>query len=580
MVSKFNSLKPLGRFLRPYTGYILIILVASLGSAVTLLSFGMGLRTLVDQGNTLVQKEFWPRSLGVGVLMGATMAAMAFTRYYFSALFAEKVIADLKQSLFQKFLSFSPAFFETFRVGELLSLLNTETLLLKSTLGSYSSTGLRSALQILGGIILLACTSIKLTGTLFILIPLVILPIFFLRKRLKYWSQKIQTMEADESACSEETFNGIFTVQAFCHSLLHFNIFQRLLKKSLCFSKRYILLRGILVASIIMTALSAIAIVLWVGTQEKLNGRLSAGDLSAFIFFAFLVAASLQSLLDLTAHVQRGAEVGLRFLDILNRSSDIQEVPQPYELPLTARGEIKVQDVTFSYPSRPRAPSLQNIFLTLNPGETVALVGPSGAGKSTLLTLLLRFYDPLQGGITLDGIDIRLLPLETLRGKIGIVPQHPYIFSGTLYDNIAYGNKATNPEAVHLAARRAFLEEFILSLPEGYATRVGEKGIRLSGGQKQRLAIARVFLKNPLVLLLDEATNALDAQSEFMVQQALETVMAHRTTLIVAHRLSTVQNADRIVVLKQGKIVTMGTHTSLMAEEGLYRELAELQLRA
>lgn len=577
---RIESYKNLIPFLKPYWLYGVGIIVSLSLTAGALISFGVGIKFLIDKGFTFNQQSQLNQSVLILLCISLVMSAGSFARYYLSSLFAEKVVADLKKFVFEKLITFSPKFFEDFRVGEILTRLNTDTALLKTTMGAYASTGLRSLLQIIGALVMLFYTSPKLTGLVFILIPFVIIPIFFLGKKVKRLGRKAQDNVGHEGAYIEETFSGIRTVQAFCREALHARIFGLSIAKSLEVSKEYTWLRSLLVAYVITIVFAAISFLLWVGGYEVIKGNLTPGSLTSFVFFGIISAASINSVLELSGNIQRGLAAADRLFEILNHKPALFKPPKIYPLPPSAKGSMTVQGLTFYYPSRPSQPSLKNVSFSIKPGEKVAIVGPSGAGKSTLLNLFLRFYEYQEGGINIDEVDIRQLSLETLRSTIGIVPQEPFIFNASVYDNIAYGRYQATPEEVKKAADLAYASEFIERLPEKYETVLGEKGIRLSGGQRQRLAIARVVLKNPLILLLDEATNALDAESEYMVQQALEKVMQNRTTLIVAHRLSTVQSTDRIIVLDKGHVIATGTHHKLINQEGLYQRLANLQFKS
>ena len=574
---KKSSVRRLFPFISPYWGHIAGIFLSLTLAATTLLSFGMGIKVFIDEGFTTQDQTLLNYSVLLLLVISLLMAVASFSRYYLSSLFAEKVTADLKQAVFQNLISLSPSFFEDFRVGEILSRLHTDAEAVRTALGAYASTGLRNILQFVGGIVMLFCTSPQLTGLVFLVIPVVIIPIFLIGKKVKKMSRKNKDKLGLEGAYIEETFNGIRTVQSFCRERLHQELFEHSLKETFSSAKAHIWLRAWLVAYVISIVFAAISFLFWAGGHEVLQNRLTPGDLSAFVFFGIISAASINSFLEILGDLQRALSSSDRLFELMEADSMILESSKIYKLPSSAKGSVKVQSLCFYYASRPHHPALDSLSFNINPGEKVAIVGPSGAGKTTLLNLLVRFYDPQEGGINLDEIDIRQLSLKDLRGKIALVPQDPYIFNASVYDNIAYGRFRASPQDIHEAAQLAYATEFIDSLPNQYDTILGEKGIRLSGGQKQRLAIARAIVKNPLLLLLDEATNSLDAHSEHMVQKALEKVMENRTTLMVAHRLSTVQSADRIIVLNKGKIVASGTHHHLLQEDGLYQRLAQLQ---
>jgi ATP-binding cassette subfamily B protein len=473
----------------------------------------------------------------------------------------------------------SPEFFETAKTGEVLSRLTTDTTLIQTLIGTSISMALRNALLFLGGLVMLFVTSVKLSSIIIVLLAVVVLPIVWYGKRVRKLSRESQDRIADASGVAGEILNAMPTVQAFTQEKYESARFAISIERAFKTAVNRISARAMLTLIAILLVFGAIVFVLWLGAHAVIRGDMTGGQLGQFILYATITAGAIGALSEVLGDAQRAAGATERLLELLALSSPITSSSQPQALPpRTANGSaLALQDVTFHYPSRPQAAALHGITLDIQAGETIAVVGPSGAGKTTLFQLLLRFYDPQNGRITLDGVDIRQLDLHTLRDAIGIVPQDTVIFSANAMENIRYGRSSATNEEVIAAAKLAAAHEFISALPEGYQSFLGERGLRLSGGQRQRIAIARALLKNPPLLLLDEATSALDAESERLVQRALEAAMVGRTTLVIAHRLATVQRADRIIVMENGHIVETGTHASLVAQNGLYASLAALQ---
>ena len=572
-----KQIRPLLRFVRPYRAVLYGALVALTVSAAAVLAMGVGLRLLIDQGLGGDNIDLLNDALVYLIGMVVLLAAGTFSRFYLVSWLGERVVADIRTAIFERILRLSPAFFEINKTGELLSRITTDTTLLQTVIGSQASSALRNLLLLTGGIVMLFITSPRLTGLVFVLVPVVVVPIIILGRRVRQLSRLSQDRIADLGGQVEESLNAIHTIQAFGQEANIQASFGAKVDRAFRTALGRVRARAYLTAFVILFVFTGIAAVLWLGGHDVLDGRLTGGELSSFIFFAVVVAGSVGSLSEVYGDLQHAAGAAERLVEMLRQESDIVAPENPDALPEPPEGAIALENVTFSYPSRPDEPALIDYSLSVKPGERVALVGPSGAGKTSVFNLLLRFYDPSQGAVRLDGMDLRQTEPWEARARFGLVPQDPAIFAADAWENIRFGRPVASDEDVRAAARAAGAEGFLDALPEGFATFLGEKGMRLSGGQKQRIAIARSILRNPVILLLDEATSALDAESERAVQQALDTLMAGRTTLVIAHRLATVQKADRIVVMQEGRVVAEGSHDSLVAEDGLYARLAALQ---
>ncbi len=567
-------------FMRPYTGALSLAAIALVITSGATLSIGLGVKFLIDNGLGAGDPAFLDRGLYVLMSIVVVISIGTYFRFYYVSWVGERVVADIRQAVYEQVLKLSPGFFEVTRTGEILSRLTADTSLLQTVMGSSLSIALRNALTLFGGVGLLIFTNARLTGLVGMVVPAVVVPIIWYGRKVRRLSRDSQDRLADVGAYAEESLNAIRTVQAYSHETVDQARFAHEVEGAFTTAIRRIAARAMLGGTIIFLVFGAISIILWAGGQDVISGRITAGELTSFVFYAVMVAGATASLTEVYGDLQRAAGATERLVELLETEPDIRPPAVPVAIPKPAQGGVRFDDVTFHYPSRPDIAALNSLSLDIEPGETVALVGPSGAGKSTVFQLLLRFYDPQAGTVSIDGVDLTLADPVDARSHIGLVAQDPVIFAADAWENIRYGRPHATDDEVRAAAEAAVATEFLDRLPEGLSTFLGEKGMRLSGGQKQRIAIARAILRDPAVLLLDEATSALDAENERLVQQALERVMDGRTTMAIAHRLATVVNADRIAVLDDGRLIDTGPHEALLASSPLYARLAALQFSA
>ena len=576
-MKRFGGLAILGPYLRPYRGRVLLALLSLLVAAGTVLAFGACLRALIDRGFAQGRPDILNYALASLLAVAVVLAIASGARFYLVSWLGERVVGDLRRDLFAHVVRLGPAWFEIKRSGDVMSRISADAQLIEQVIGSSASVALRNTLMCLGGIVMLVVTNPKLAAWTLAVVPLTVVPIILFGRQVRALSREAQARMGDMVSEGAETLDGVRTVQAFAQEERASRRFGEATERAFLAASRRISRRAVMTTLVIFIVFAAVGFLLWMGGHDVLTGRITAGDLSAFVFYAVLVASSGGAISETIGDLQRASGAGERLAELQAERPTIAEPVAPKPLPQPVKGAVAFDEVSFRYPTRPDALALDRFDLSIAPGETVAIVGPSGAGKTTVFNLLLRFYDPEQGAVRLDGIDVRDLALHDLRRALAIVPQEPVLFTNSVADNIRYGRPEASDAEVRAAAEAASALSFIEALPQGFATDLGARGVRLSGGQRQRIAIARALLCNPGVLLLDEATSALDAESELAVQQALDRLMHQRTTLVIAHRLATVQKADRIVVVDQGRVVDVGRHADLVRRDGLYARLAELQ---
>ena len=576
-LAALRTLGQVWRFVRPYRRQVIFAAIALVMAAATVLTIGQGLKFVIDQGIAAGSATQLNHTLGFMLGVVIVMALATYARFYYVSWLGERVTADLRRAVFDHLLSLPPGYFEVTRTGEVISRLTNDTTMLETVIGSSVSMAVRNILLMVGGLVMLALTSSKLTLLVLVGVPVVLVPILFFGRRVRRLARASQDRVGDVGAYVDEALHEIRTVQAYGHENEDRREFGARVEGAFGTALARIRQRAFLVATVILLVFGAIGVILWIGGHDVVAGRISGGDLSAFVFYAVIVAAAAGAISEVVGDIQRAAGATERLFELLAIEPTVKSPPHPVPLREPASGNVAFDGVTFHYPSRPDMPALSDFSLTVAPGEKVALVGPSGAGKTTVFQLLLRFYDPQRGSVTIDGVDLRDADPAAVRARMALVPQDPVIFAASVADNVRYGRPDATDAEVKIACDAAFATEFIERLPERYASYLGERGVRLSGGQRQRLAIARAILADRPILLLDEATSALDAQSERMVQLALERLMTGRTVIIIAHRLATIRHTDRIAVLEHGRIIATGTHDELTRSNPLYARLAALQ---
>jgi len=576
-MNRFGGLSLLAPYLRPYRGRAVVALLSLVVAAGTVLAFGACLRALIDRGFAQGRPDILNYALMSLIAVAVVLAIASGARFYLVSWLGERVVGDLRRDLFAHVVRLGPAWFEVKRSGDVMSRISADAQLIEQVVGSSASVVLRNTLMCIGGVVMLVVTNPKLALMVLAVVPLVVAPIILFGRKVRRLSREAQARMADMVSEGGETLDAVRTVQAFAQEERAAARFGEATERAFTAARLRIAQRAIMTTMVIFIVFAAVGFLLWMGGHDVLTGRISAGDLSAFVFYAVLVASSGGSISENIGDLQRAAGAAERLAELKAEPPAIAEAVAPRPLPKPVRGSVRFEQVSFRYPTRPETLALEGFDLSVAPGETVAIVGPSGAGKTTVFNLLLRFYDPEAGTIRVEGVDIRDLKFADLRSVLAIVPQEPVLFTASVADNIRYGRPDATDAEVRAAAEAASALAFIEALPQGFATDLGARGARLSGGQRQRIAIARAVLRNPAVLLLDEATSALDAESELAVQQALDRLTGERTTLVIAHRLATVQKADRIVVVDHGRVVDVGRHADLVRRDGLYARLAELQ---
>ena len=578
MRSPTRSLARLARFLTPYRWRVAGALVALVLAAACWLALGQGVKHVVDSGFGSGEPRLLDQALAGMIAIAAALALATWFRFYLMMTLGERLVTDLRRAVFDHILGLEPAFFESTRTGEVMSRLTNDATLLQQVVGYGLSMFLRNGLMMAGAAVMLFVTSWKLALLVVIGAPVTLIPMLVLGRRVRRLSRDNQDRVAEVSTYIDEAVHEIRTVQAYAHEDVDRSNFARHAEAAYRAGVERIRQKSWLISSVMLIAFSAVGIIMWIGGHDVFAGRLSAGELSAFVFYSAIVASGAGTVAEVWGELQRAAGATERLMELLDTAPGIVAPPVPAALPSVGDARtIEFDQVGFSYPARPGTRALQRFSLRVAPGERVALVGPSGAGKSTVFALLLRFYDPQKGAVRIDGVDVRTIDPRALRGLVAVVPQEPVMFAASVLDNVRYGRPQATREEVIAACEKAFALEFIDKLPQGLDTALGERGVTLSGGQRQRLSIARALLADRPILLLDEATSSLDAASELVVQRALEALAQGRTTLVIAHRLATVQHAQRIIVMERGMLTAQGTHAELLRQGGLYARLASLQ---
>ncbi len=565
------------RFVQPYRRQVVFAGIALVFAAGAVLTIGQGLKFVIDRGFASGSGPELDRTLAFMLGVIVVMAFATYARFYFVSWIGERVTADLRRAVFDHLLRLPPGYFEVMRTGEVISRLTNDTTMLETVIGSSASMAIRNALLMTGGLVMLALTSAKLTLLVLVGVPVVLVPIIFFGRRVRKLSRSTQDRVGEVGAYVDEALHEIRTVQAYGHEAEDRRQFGTRVEQAFGTALQRIRQRSMLVAAVILLVFGSVGVILWIGGHDVVAGRITAGQLSAFVFYAVVVAGAAGTISEVMGDLQRAAGATERLFELLAIEPAIRAPAHPVPLPTPSRGIVSLADVTFNYPSRPDTAALHGFSLDVAAGEKVALVGPSGAGKTTVFQLLLRFYDPQSGTVSVDGIDARLVDPEALRTRMALVPQDPVIFAASVAENVRYGRPGATDDEVRAACDAAYATEFIDRLPDRYDSFLGERGVRLSGGQRQRLAIARAILADRPILLLDEATSALDAESERMVQLALERLMTGRTVIIIAHRLATIRHSDRIAVIDGGRLIATGTHDALTQTNPLYARLAALQ---